>query len=212
MKLYVCLGSGNCMKPWLALSQLGRDVDLTVIACEGWQRSDYWDSTGLTWVNPSPNMRSLTQALLYPGIGLLEMTNVSVGRGTDTPFEVVGAPWIDARSVAKQMNGYGLDGVSFIPIAFTPTSSKYSKELCHGINIIITDRQKFEPVRVGLALAETLHRTHPKSWETKELNRLLSSKATLASLLADESAEAREAAVSEGTSDFLRRREAYLIY
>ncbi len=188
------------------------DVDLTVIACQGWQRSDYWDATGLTWVNPSPNMRSLTQALLYPGIGLLEMTNVSVGRGTDTPFEVVGAPWIDARSVAKQMNEYALDGVSFIPIAFTPISSKYAKELCHGINIVITDRQRFEPVRVGLALAEILQRTHPKSWETKELNRLLSSKATLDSLLAGQSSETREAAISEGTSDFLRRREAYLIY
>jgi len=192
--------------------ELKLDLDLHVIACEGWQRSDYWDATGLTWVNPSPNMRSLTQALLYPGIGLLEMTNVSVGRGTDTPFEVVGAPWMDGRTVAQQMNQQPLEGVEFIPIEFTPSSSKFANELCKGINIIITDRKKFEPIHVGLALAETLRRLHPNAWKTKELNRLLGNEATLNSILNGESVAVREAAILEGVSDFLRRRNAYLLY
>ncbi|HUP81928.1 MAG TPA: exo-beta-N-acetylmuramidase NamZ domain-containing protein, partial [Pirellula sp.] len=110
--------------------ELKLELDLQVIACEGWQRSDYWDKTGLTWVNPSPNMRSLTEALLYPGVGLIETTNVSVGRGTDTPFEVVGAPWIDGRKLAKQLNERQLPGVTFVPIEFTPTSTKFTNEAC----------------------------------------------------------------------------------
>jgi len=192
--------------------ELKLDLDLQVIACEGWQRSDYWDATGLTWVNPSPNMRSLTQALLYPGIGLIETTNVSVGRGTDTPFEVVGAPWMDGVELAKQMNAQQLPGVTFVPIEFTPTGTKFTNEACKGINILITDRKAIEPVRVGLTLAATLRRLYPEAWETKSLNRLLSNEATLKLILDGRTGKDLEPAIVEGVSDFLRRREGHLLY
>ncbi len=192
--------------------ELKLDLDLQVIACEGWKRSDYWDATGLTWVNPSPNMRSLTQALLYPGIGLIETTNVSVGRGTDTPFEVVGAPWMDGLELAKQMNAQQLLGVTFVPIEFTPTGTKFLNEACKGINIIITDRKTIEPVRVGLTLAATLRRLYPDAWETKSLNRLLSNQATLQLLLDGRAGKDLEPAIIEGVSNFLRIREGHLLY
>ncbi len=192
--------------------ELKLDLDLQVIACEGWHRSEYWDATGLTWVNPSPNMRSLTQAHLYPGIGLIETTNVSVGRGTDTPFEIVGAPWMDGLELAKQMNAQELPGVTFVPIEFTPTGTKFTNEACKGINIIITDRKFIEPVRVGLTLAVTLRRLYPDAWETKSLNRLLSNQATLKLILDGQAGKDLEPAIVEGVSDFLRRREGHLLY
>ncbi len=192
--------------------ELKLDLDLQVIACEGWQRADYWDATGLTWVNPSPNMRSLTEALLYPGVGLIETTNVSVGRGTDTPFEVVGAPWMDGRELAKSLNQLQMPGVTFVPIEFTPTATKYPGELCKGVNIIITDRKAIEPVRVGLNLAATLRRLYPVAWETKSLNRLLSNQATLKLLLDGKGGEELDPAIRDGVSDFLRIREAQLLY
>ncbi len=192
--------------------QLKLELDLKVVPCEGWRRQDYWDATGLTWVNPSPNMRSLTQALLYPGIGLIETTNVSVGRGTDTPFEVVGAPWMDGRELAKQMNAQQLPGVTFVPVEFTPTGTKFTNETCKGINIIVTDRKVVEPVRIGLTLAATLRQLYPEAWETKSLNRLLSNLATLKLLLEGRTGEDLESAILEGVSDFLRMREGHLLY
>ena len=192
--------------------ELKLDLDLQVIACEGWQRADYWDATGLTWVNPSPNMRSLTEALLYPGVGLIETTNVSVGRGTDTPFEVVGAPWMDGRELAKSLNQLQMPGVTFVPIEFTPTATKYPGELCKGVNIIITERKAIEPVRVGLNLAATLRRLYPTAWETKSLNRLLSNQATLKLLLDGRGGEELEPAIRDGVSEFLRIREMHLLY
>ena len=192
--------------------ELKLELDLQVIACEGWQRADYWDATGLTWVNPSPNMRSLAEAILYPGVGLIETTNVSVGRGTDTPFEVVGAPWMDGRELAKSLNQMQMPGVTFVPIEFTPTATKYPGQLCKGVNIMITDRKAIEPVRVGLNLAATLRRLYPVAWETKSLNRLLSNQATLKLLLDGKGGEELEPAIIDGVSDFLRIRETHLLY
>ncbi|MGB8987863.1 MAG: exo-beta-N-acetylmuramidase NamZ domain-containing protein, partial [Candidatus Sulfotelmatobacter sp.] len=102
------------------------NAKLMVVAMEGWQRGDWFDSTGLTWVNPSPNLRSVTAAALYPGVGLIEYTNVSVGRGTDTPFELLGAPWMKSRELAAYLNGRGIAGVRFVPVTFTPTASNYA--------------------------------------------------------------------------------------
>ncbi len=122
-------------------------ADLRVIKMENWARNLWFDQTNQTWINPSPNMRSLTEATLYPGIGLLETTNLSVGRGTDTPFEVVGAPYIDGRKLAMYLNEKKLKGVSFVPINFKPNASVFKDETCGGINIIITDRNAFNSVR-----------------------------------------------------------------
>ncbi len=125
-------------------------ADLTVIAMKNWRRDAWFDETGLAWINPSPNMRSLYAATLYPGIGAFESTNISVGRGTDTPFEHVGAPWIDGVRFAEALNGRQIPGVRFYPVRFTPTSSRFSGEECQGVFIVITDRQAVRPVRVGV--------------------------------------------------------------
>jgi uncharacterized protein YbbC (DUF1343 family) len=151
----------------------GIKADLQVVKVENWRREQWFDETGLVWINPSPNMRSLTEATLYPGIGLLEVTNVSVGRGTDTPFEVIGAPWIDGRKLAAALNSARLPGVRFVPISFTPRLSVHKDANCGGINIIITDRAQFEPITTGLEIAAQLLKLYPKEFEAHKFNRLL---------------------------------------
>ena len=193
-------------------AELKLELDLQVIECEGWRRADAFDATGLVWVNPSPNMRRLTQAFLYPGIGLLETTNLSVGRGTDTPFEVAGAPWLDGRKLAGELTSRRIPGVSFVPIEFTPSSSKFSGEKCGGINIVITDRAKFEPLRTGLEIAVVLRKLYPDQWDAKAYDRLLGNKQTHEAILAGKPMDEVQAAAREGLSDFLRRRTKYLIY
>ncbi len=188
------------------------ELKLEIVRVEGWRRDMTWDATGLTWLNPSPNMRSLTQAFLYPGIGLLEMTNLSVGRGTDTPFEVVGAPWIDGRGLARVLNARRIPGVRFVPIVFTPNASQFSQELCHGINIIITNRDEFLPVRVGLEIAVGLRELHPDNWATKNLNRLLGNDLVLDRILSGAGIEPTLAASLEGVSEFRTARQQYLLY
>jgi uncharacterized protein YbbC (DUF1343 family) len=111
-----------------------------VIAAKNWQRDAWFDETGLPWINPSPNMRNLIQATVYPGIGAIETTNLSVGRGTDTPFEQFGAPWIDANVLAEALNARRIPGIRFYPVRFTPASSKYAGQECQGVFLIVTDR------------------------------------------------------------------------
>ena len=149
------------------------NADLQVVRVEDWKRSQWFDSTGLTWVNPSPNMRSLTEATLYPGVCLLEPTNVSVGRGTDTPFELIGAPWIDGRKLAETLNNAKLPGVRFVPVRFTPNASIHKDAECGGVNIIITRRDLFEPVTTGLEIAAQLKKLFPKDFLIERFNRLL---------------------------------------
>lgn len=193
-------------------AELELDLELTVVPCEGWQRKEFWDATGLTWINPSPNMRSLTQALLYPGVGLMETTNVSVGRGTDTPFEVLGAPWIDGRQLAAALNAKKLAGVRFVPIRFTPDSSRFQDEACGGINIIITDRAAFEPLLTGFAIATAIRQLFPEDWKADGYLRLLGSEATLEAIIGGRSASDVKRVSSGGLADFRHRRQPFLIY
>ena len=187
-------------------------ADLTVIKMEGWRRGDYFDATALTWVNPSPNMRSLTQALLYPGIGLLETTNISVGRGTDTPFEIIGAPWVDDARLAESLNRANLPGARFVPVRFTPKSSKFAGEECRGVNIIITDRASFRPVAVGLEIAYHLNRLHSGVWKVEDYVRLLANRAALAALKEGKTPSEIAAAWQAGLAEFARIRKKYLLY
>jgi uncharacterized protein YbbC (DUF1343 family) len=187
-------------------------VDLEVIEIENWRRGDYWDATGLVWVNPSPNMRSLTEAVLYPGIGLLETTNLSVGRGTDTPFEVLGAPWIDAKALARQLNAAGLAGARFVPIEFTPESSKFAGEMCGGVNITMVDRSAIRPVAIGLQIAHTLRRLHPEKWELDDIDRLLINMDVLEAIRDGADAAAIEKIAEPEFEEFLQRRAKHLLY
>ena len=153
-------------------AERGLGVELQIVKIEGWKRGLFFDSTGQPWTNPSPNMRSLTQALLYPGIGLLE-TAMSVGRGTDTPFEVIGAPYIAGVRLARRLNGLGQAGVMFVPILFTQSASVHKDEPCDGVNIIITNRRKLNAVSLGIDIARVLHKMYPKNFPLAKIGRLL---------------------------------------
>ncbi len=190
----------------------GLQLELEVIRCEDWRRSDYFDATALPWINPSPNMRNLTEALLYPGIGMVEYTNVSVGRGTDRPFELFGAPWINATKLADALNSAGLEGVRFVPVKFTPTAAKFPKQECQGVDILITDRTRLKPVRLGLTLIQILRRDYPNDWKPEGLEKLVLNDAVVESLLAGKSPLEIEAMNDEAMNAFLRRRQSFLLY
>jgi uncharacterized protein YbbC (DUF1343 family)/CubicO group peptidase (beta-lactamase class C family) len=187
-------------------------VELEVAKVEGWKRSDFFDRTGLTWVNPSPNMRSLTQSYLYPGIGLLETTSISVGRGTDRPFEWIGAPWMDGPKLAAALNRQGLPGVRFVPTALTPVSSVHQGKLCSGVQIILDDWQRFQPLRTGLTIAVELRKQHPEDWNVKNYDRLLLHKATFEAVQEGKSVAEIEKIWQPTLRQFVERRKGFLLY
>jgi uncharacterized protein YbbC (DUF1343 family) len=201
---------GELARLFNAEKKLG--CDLRVVKMDGWQRAMWFDATSLTWVNPSPNMRSLTEATLYPGIGLLETTNVSVGRGTDTPFEVVGAPWIDGRKLAEALNERSIPGARFVPLRFTPRAAVFKDEDCGGINIIITDRARFQPVTAGMEIAVALRRLYPSQWEVGEYIRLSANAETVRLLENGTSAENIVRSWSSDLEKFERARSSVLLY
>ena len=196
----------------LAAAERKIPVALTVVPLVGWDRGRWFDETGLPWVNPSPNIRSLTQALLYSGVGLLEATNLSVGRGTDSPFEVVGAPWIEPQGLAAALNQQGLRGVTFQPIWFTPTADVYANVLCGGVRLIVTDREAIRPVTVGLALGRTLRTRHRDQFRPENIQNLLVNRSTMWAFLRGEAFERVTAWAEIDRSAFLNRRASYLIY
>ncbi len=188
------------------------DAELTVVPCEGWRRGDLYDRTGLAWVNPSPNMRSLTEALLYPGIGLLEATNLATGRGTDTPFERVGAPWIEARQWSKALNELNLSGVRFLPNTFSPSERQFKGERCNGVLIMITDVDTFDPIDVGLGMAWTLRKLYPKTWQPKRFLEFLGDRDTYEALITGKPFGPFRQAANADLDAFLEVRSKYLIY
>lgn len=188
------------------------NADLRVIKMEGWRRAMWFDATGLVWINPSPNMRSLTEATLYPGVGLLETTNVSVGRGTDTPFEVIGAPWMDGQKLSAALNARRIAGVRFIPVRFTPKSSVFKNEECGGINLIITDRAQFQSVMTGIEIAVALHRLFPADWKIDSYARLLVNADTLTSLQRGDSTGEVVRSWTGKLESFRGTRLKYLLY
>jgi len=192
--------------------ELFPDLDLVVVTCEGWTRSQLFDETGLTWTNPSPNMRNLNQALLYPGVGLIELTNVSVGRGTDTPFEIVGAPWIQERQFAAALNASGLPGIRFVPVRFTPSATKFPGESCGGVQLIITSRTELEPIEVGIQLMCELKKLYPQDWDTKNLNKLLASNRIRDAIELGKSRPEILGIWQEELRRFVDRRSNFLLY
>lgn len=186
--------------------------DLKVVEMQGWRRAMWLDETNLFWINPSPNMRSLTEATLYPGIGLLETTNVSVGRGTDTPFELVGAPWINGQQLAGYLNNRRIAGVRFVPVRFTPAGSVFKGEECGGVNIIITDRARFRSVFNGLEVAVALRKLYPTQWKVDSYLRLLVNADSLERLKRGDSAAEIERSWSESLKEFRSKRADALIY
>ena len=186
--------------------------DLRVIRMEGWRRAMWFDATNLIWINPSPNMRSLTEATLYPGIGLLETTNVSVGRGTNTPFEVVGAPWLDGQKLADYLNHRRIPGVRFVPLKFTPNASVFKDKECGGVNLLIADRARFSPLRTGIEIAVALRRLYPADWKVDDYGRLLVNAATLARVKRGDAPEEIIQSWSAELEQFRKSRASVLLY
>jgi len=185
---------------------------LDVVAMQGWQPGDWFDSTGVAWVNPSPNLRSLNEATLYPGVGMIEGTNVSVGRGTDTPFELVGAPWIKGRELAAYLNGREIQSVRFVPIAFTPASSNFAGERCEGVNLIVLDRNTLDSPELGIELAAALDKLYPNDFKLERMADLLVNQAVLDAIGAGEDPRRVAENWQERLDGFVRLREKYLLY
>jgi uncharacterized protein YbbC (DUF1343 family) len=188
-------------------------VDLTVVAAANWDRRAWFDETGLPWTNPSPNMRNLLQATLYPGIGALETANISVGRGTDSPFEQIGAPWIDGGRLADELNRRAVPGVRFYPVTFTPQNgARFGGERCSGVFMIITDREALKPVRMGVEIAAALVRLHGTAFQIDRTARLLGSSDTIARLKAGEDPASIARTWEPGEAAWRIRRVPYLLY
>jgi uncharacterized protein YbbC (DUF1343 family)/CubicO group peptidase (beta-lactamase class C family) len=194
-------------------AEAGIGADLTVVPMKNWGRDQWFDETGLAWINPSPNMRNLLAATLYPGIGSLEGTNISVGRGTDSPFEQIGAPWIDGPALAAALNARGLAGIRFYPVTFTPAvGSKLGGEACQGVFMVVTDRDRLRPVRVGLEVAAALSRRYGSQFKLEDAAALFGSKRTLESVRAGGDPAAIVAAWHADEESWRRLRAKYLLY
>jgi len=188
------------------------NAKLTVIKMDGWQRGDWFDSTGLLWINPSPNLRSLTETTLYPGVVLIEGTNVSVGRGTDTPFEVVGAPWIKPKQFADYLNARLIQGVRFVPTTFMPTDSRYKGLPCGGVNIVVTDRNFLDSTELGMELASALLKLYPNDYKIGKLIDLMGNEELASRLKAGEDPRRIQQDVQEQIDKFVEVRAKYLLY
>ena len=188
------------------------DLRLDVVKARGWRRKDTFDRTGLAWTAPSPNLRSLRSVELYPAVGLLESTNVSVGRGTEMPFEIVAAPWMDGAAVAKKLNEAGIGGVVFEPIEITPKASIHAHKKCRGVHISVNDRARFEPVRTGIAIAVALREVHPTEWDFDQLDKMLRHPPAMDAIRAGKGLADIEATWAFDLGTFKERRERFLLY
>jgi uncharacterized protein YbbC (DUF1343 family) len=187
-------------------------ADLAVVPLEHWRRDEWFDDTGLNWVNPSPNMRTLYAATLYPGLGAFEATNLSVGRGTDTPFQQVGAPWIDGPKLTDALTARRIPGVRFYPVRFTPTAGTFANEACQGVFITVVDRDAVRPVRVGVEIASALLKLFPGALDVDKAARLFGSTDGLARLKAGEDPATIAASWAAAEAKWRLLRAKYLLY
>lgn len=192
-------------------AELYPEVQLEVVQVQNWKRGMLFDETGLSWINPSPNIRNLEQAILYPGVGLLEFTNLSVGRGTVAPFEIVGAPYIKAEEFARELRAAKLPGLAFVPIEFTPDASVFKDKKCGGVRILLKDREACESVDLGIAMALVLRRLYPEDWQTENLDKLLVHPKSAAAIKAGRSLEEIKR-LWTGRDGFMARRKKFLLY
>ncbi|MBV9572708.1 MAG: DUF1343 domain-containing protein [Acidobacteriales bacterium] len=185
---------------------------LKVVPMAGWMRGDWYDATGLEWINPSPNLRSVTAAALYPGVAMIEGTNVSVGRGFDTPFEVVGAPWINAREFSRYLNERNISGVRFVPVSYIPTANPYANLTCNGVNVVLTDRNALDAVELGIELASALHKLYPQQYQMGKMIELVPNQQLLHEIETGEDPRRIAQDWQEPLEKFEQVRQKYLIY
>ncbi len=197
----------------MANSERKLGVDLHVIPMRGWDRGEWFDATGLPWVDPSPNMRSLNEALLYPGVALLEASsNYSVGRGTDSPFELIGADWVRGRELAQLLNSRFIPGVRVYPTRFRPASSNFQGKTIEGVRFVITNRDAFDSTRFGLELAYALNKLYPGKIDWEANRFLIGNRAVLKELKEGEDPRAIVQEMEDSLNSFGERRHQYLLY
>lgn len=187
-------------------------ADLHVVAMKDWRRSESYDQTGLHWIPPSPHLRTRNAALLYPGIEILQAGGVSVGRGTDTPFELFGAPWIQAAELSAELNRRAAPGVRFQSTLFTPDDGLYKGQYCQGVSIVITNPEELAPMRLGLEIVAVLHRLYPQQFHVEKIIELLGSHATLERLERGDDPARIIAGWSGDLEKFRAIRAKYLLY
>jgi uncharacterized protein YbbC (DUF1343 family) len=185
---------------------------LRVIPMQGWLRGDWFDSTGIVWVNPTPNLRSVNEAALYPGVAVIEGTNISVGRGTDTPFELLGAPWIDPHAFADYLNARLIAGVRFVPVTFTPTSAAYAGQACGGVNMIVTDRNVLDAPELGIELAGALQKLYSDHWHLDKMLGLLANQDVFDALARGDDPRNIAQSWQADLQKFRELRAKYLLY
>lgn len=186
--------------------------DLRVIRMEGWTREMHFDDTGVPWVNTSPNIRSPLEALTYIGVGALEATNISVGRGTATPFEVVGAPWVKGADLARALTARGQEAVRYRAVKFKPTTSVHEGKKCEGVALTVTDRNRFDSVRCGIEIAAALYELYPKDFELKKAAGMIGQKWAVERIREGIDPVAIQAEWQPELRRFLRIRAKYLLY
>jgi uncharacterized protein YbbC (DUF1343 family) len=201
---------GELARMFNAENKIG--VQLSVIPMQGYRREMWFDETGIAWVDPSPNLRSLTQAIFYPGVALAEASNVSVGRGTRTPFEVLGAPWIRSAELTGYLISRRIPGVGFEAAAFTPDSNRFKGQPCQGVRMILKDRDRLDSVRLGIEILCALQRLHPGQFEIDKAVHLLGSRAAVQAIKEGRHPEAIVASWQPQIEEFQRRRQPYLLY
>lgn len=187
-------------------------ADLEVIQMRGWRRWQWYDETGLPWVPPSPNLRNMNEALLYPAVAVVEGANVSVGRGTDTPFEVLGAPWIDGVQLAKKVLAARVAGLRVYPIHFTPSARPFANESCGGIFLMVVERDSFDTGKAMLAVVSALQQLYPVKFQIEKILPLLGSEALLQQLGNGADMKSLHRFLSADEDRFKKIREKYLIY
>lgn len=187
-------------------------AELHVIRMHNYKRTYWYDETGLQWVNPSPSLHSLTEAILYSGVGLVEGANVSVGRGTDIPFELLGAPWINARELAVYLNSRRIRGVQFIPVNFTPDYSPFRSQLCHGVRIILLDRNALDSPALGIEIAGALYRLYPNSFQIDKILDLMGSHRLLEAIKDGQDPNSIALQWQVQIEQFRKLRSKYLLY
>lgn len=192
--------------------EFGIRCNLTVVKMRGWRRRMWFDETGLPWINPSPNMRNVVAATLYPGFGMMERTNMSVGRGTLAPFELYGAPWMDGKRLAEEMNRIGLRGLQFSPAELTPVRSAFAGEKCSGVRVVLTDRDKIACLRAGLTFADVIYKLHGDSFQIERIGPMIGDPTLADKIKAGVPVDKIISDWQARLRRFLKRRERYLLY
>lgn len=185
---------------------------LHVVKMRGYERTRWYDETGLLWVSPSPNLRTLIEAILYPGVAMLEGSNVSVGRGTMTPFELLGAPWMNGEELAAYLNQRKIKGLQFMPAEFTPNSSLFKNQLCHGVQIVLLDRQVLDSPALGIEIAAALYRLYPRSFQVDKTLGLIGSREVLQAIKDGQDPTSIGQKWQEPLEQFCKLRSKYLLY